>query len=654
MKLKDNGLNKGSMDAVVVIPSYKEGKGIIPTLHSFAKQRRVNAYKNPIYKDINFAVFVVINNARNASEEVLESNELTAQVLDAISLDTLLIDLDLEESERDMIRDIIRTKVKFCIVDLYSEGNALEECNVGIASDIGSSVALEYLKNDDGVLIRTDADTIFDHEFMFGIVNTMRIQNIPGAEIGVDLQDTDNKEKERGFRLYEMWERMRKAHTVFYDYIDNCYTGRTHRTFKGAGIAVKASALKAVGGFPHLTGGEDSKLSELIENEVGELSKMEGLKAKTSPRVSGRIDDLGQGFSDYLNRLSTLQDDFANFKIPSYESYKVKRKLCAIIDIANSQEFDVAEWKFFVSEAFRDSTDGMELTKNQLKSLCKLAYKKGEKETVQNNKELELKIDKYLAGSLPRIPLIKAMIEFIDMILNFYENKNIDYLKELRRIENVEIGKSILTVLNTYKQLLQSLEDEENSSKRDRVLEECSKLLVIFSYVIEWLEVVYKVERQIMALLENLDTRVYKEICLAQADEFKKDGIKFEDFCSEMIPLAKKHLYGLGNAISMLKAWLPRTGLIRMLLIALDTAEIKKQPTQLMGQLDYEIGSSLPKLHKNIEIMGKSTDDFPRLVHVFWPVLNEIALWVPFIKYLYENELKLMMQAAEDFIKKTS
>lgn len=160
-----------SLDAAVVIPSYREGVDVVHTLASIARQKGL--------KGRDLGVFVVVNNVRGAVKEVLDENRATAELVRALAEKRVPPGLSTERkvlrsfqpgfdsfgavsiSDREAAHQV--TQAPYLTVEevnLWEGENAPEVCNVGVARHLGTIAAIARLKDKSCPVMHRDADTI--------------------------------------------------------------------------------------------------------------------------------------------------------------------------------------------------------------------------------------------------------------------------------------------------------------------------------------------------------------------------------------------------------------------------------------------------------------------------------------------------------------
>jgi len=100
-----------SIDVGIVVPSFKEGKGILDTLYSAAVQKYSSQTK--------VCVFIVINNSQDRSEADYQSNKETAELV--VNIIRKNIDTSLPQYIQKKIRRIIKEDLHISLVDVYTE-----------------------------------------------------------------------------------------------------------------------------------------------------------------------------------------------------------------------------------------------------------------------------------------------------------------------------------------------------------------------------------------------------------------------------------------------------------------------------------------------------------------------------------------------------
>lgn len=168
-----------TLDAAVVIPSHREGTDVVHTLASIARQQGLQGRR--------IGVFVVINNARGAVQDVVSANMETAGLVRALGrgelpplsgepreVHSLAPDFDtfgnVSISDRGAANQVLHAPfLHLAEVNLWEGDHAPEVCNVGVARHLGTQAAIPFLRDKSGVIMHRDADMLL-HPWNMGTI----------------------------------------------------------------------------------------------------------------------------------------------------------------------------------------------------------------------------------------------------------------------------------------------------------------------------------------------------------------------------------------------------------------------------------------------------------------------------------------------------
>lgn len=333
-----------SLDAVVVVPCHREGKGIIPLLYSLAQQK-------DLPPEVQIGVVIVVNNTRKASAEVLSSNQETLDLVK--SLQTFAYEHEQLPENARKIYDLIRKKLTLVLIDLSSEPFAIENCNVGVARDEGiRNVALRFLKGPQKFLVSTDADTLFDDAYfkhLFRHEDNVEVHAVTGP-VSVHNLPNDSREYLEGAGLYNLERRI----FHLYDQISDATQIKVKRPvtnqyiMPGCNMAFRASTYRAVDGIPRVSGGEDTLFSQAILEKGMNTVFDRGLTVSTHGRFSDRT-DLDASFGGRIGKIIELGSYFWR-NIQTLSSHCNTRALILLIASLNEQKVDESYWLRAVQE----------------------------------------------------------------------------------------------------------------------------------------------------------------------------------------------------------------------------------------------------------------------------------------------------------------
>ena len=166
-------LMKADLDIAIVIPSYDEGEDISSTLRSIIMSL------DHVTESVKVGVFVVINNSQNSSEEVKKSNQKTLEYIQEGGF----IKNPEGEGHRQYFRAAKDSSVFFEVINMFSNENAPNICNVGVACHQGftdSTLGIQCLS----------FNTSLSSEFVNCIDPLLGWRSVPvvvGSEVGIEV-----------------------------------------------------------------------------------------------------------------------------------------------------------------------------------------------------------------------------------------------------------------------------------------------------------------------------------------------------------------------------------------------------------------------------------------------------------------------------------
>lgn len=347
-----------SLDWALVVPSFREGLDIFKTLSEGLTQIDVDPEK--------MAVFVVVNNARDASAEVLESNAQTIYLVKSLQRRSILKQADATElSESEGSGDIngdemeaqilqrnkalIESQVRLILIDISSEGYAPDECNVGLAKNLGGCIATDALR-DDGVLTITDADTLISQNHARACLKTFEddsdlagLRTIHRTFIVEDDEMLAEDISQNKWALYHLIGGFLKATSLHYE-------ESPFLLMSGPNINVRAKAFKAIGGIEHIAGAEDMTFSMRLLDNGHKIVRDETLEYHSRGRVSDRTPKgfgCGQEVIDNLNHLA----DYGKAQVDSFEQNRFIAFMSRSVQGANFIAQDEETWRRMVRMA---------------------------------------------------------------------------------------------------------------------------------------------------------------------------------------------------------------------------------------------------------------------------------------------------------------
>ena len=251
----------------VVIPAFGEAKLIHHTLSSLDKND-ISILKDTL-------IVVIVNNAINSPESILENNQTTLKILKSAQYNFTLGVVDAASS-------------KFELPD--------KQAGVGLARKIGMDLALPHLSSTDSLIFCTDADTVLSKNYIKKVLIYFDTTRAQAAVVGFSHLESNNKKEAEAIRQYEKYllitaEKMRGAGSP-YGYVA-----------MGSTMVCTAEAYCAVGGMSRKKATEDFYFLQ-------ELSKFSGvyilpeILVHPSSRPISRV-YLGTGF-----RMKQAQNGF--------------------------------------------------------------------------------------------------------------------------------------------------------------------------------------------------------------------------------------------------------------------------------------------------------------------------------------------------------
>ncbi len=350
-----------NLDAAVVIPAHKEGKSILHTLASIGRSTGVEQSK--------IGIFVVINQTRNAVEEVTHSNRETAEVIRSLQERKMPGDLskqprkviskmdpaifkaefgDVEISEQRAAEEFLDSGMKIREINRW-EGSAIPKySNVGNARHVGVWHAIPCLSDKGCPVLNTDADSYFNSAKISSIINILRDQpkvhgitvqhmEFSAIDFGDDLQSV--KENKWALKLSDIYadythileqigsylrgKRLVEKHPIFKKQL---YRAR-RLSFWGCDTNFRASVYKKVQ-FSWVGFGEDTEFA--TEMTLKNLKIIEDEKSITA--FSGRFSDRCD--HGYGNSIAGFKDELGSLeKIKVFSTDKIRfdyaiRTLC--------------------------------------------------------------------------------------------------------------------------------------------------------------------------------------------------------------------------------------------------------------------------------------------------------------------------------------
>ena len=167
---------KKKFHQTVVIPSYAESELLFHTLTSLDRN------DTSILKDT--LVIVVVNNAKNSPESIVENNQTTNKILKSVQYNFTL-----------------------GVVDATSSGFELPDkyAGVGLARKIGMDLVLPHLSSTNSLIFCTDADTIVSKDYIEKVITYYNCMGNHASVVGFQHLESNDKKQEDAIRQYEAY-----------------------------------------------------------------------------------------------------------------------------------------------------------------------------------------------------------------------------------------------------------------------------------------------------------------------------------------------------------------------------------------------------------------------------------------------------------------
>ena len=259
---------------IIVIPSFKEGYEIIPTLESITLQDMELQKK--------LLVVFVINNSDDADDQTIKQNKFTSRVL-----------LQFE------------CNFDICTIDAYQEYPLpKKQAGVGLARKIGFDLVLPY-SSKNTILCGLDADTIISKHYLNTIDTYFINQKIDCLIPGIKHQNGATLDVEKAIRDYEDFlfstaENLQKAGSPF-GFIT-----------MGSAMAFTSNCYMKAGGISRKKATEDFYFLQEVVKTTSVITIPEIL-VHPSSRVSDRV-YLGTGFRMWQAQTGYELTDFQNIE----------------------------------------------------------------------------------------------------------------------------------------------------------------------------------------------------------------------------------------------------------------------------------------------------------------------------------------------------
>ncbi|MFA4891596.1 MAG: hypothetical protein WC604_04615 [Candidatus Gracilibacteria bacterium] len=282
-------------DAAIVIPCYSEGVEVIHTLASIARQKDIG--------DNRIGIYLVINNSRDAILEIVRSNQETSALVRQLAEERMPEGLSddiryttsinpsmqwfegIDISPKQAAEQILAAnRLKLHEINLWEGENAPQNCNVGMARDIGTRTAIPHLRDNSCFIAHRDADSLAHQRslaVLFKIYSDPNIFAVKGqltdfiTVSGVDSQEVSKIICARhlpGFLQYIDNIRQIILNALMYpktpiilpaNHVKGKKDPRQNNIMHGADMSFRATVYEKAQ-FPNIPGGEAAQFSHSL------------------------------------------------------------------------------------------------------------------------------------------------------------------------------------------------------------------------------------------------------------------------------------------------------------------------------------------------------------------------------------------------------
>ena len=264
-----------SLSLIVMIPCLNEPE-IIQTLESLWNCDPVKSFCE---------VIVIVNNSESSPEELKEFNRKTLQ------------NLQLWKEKNDRPNLVLNPIYASAVTDKFA--------GAGMARKIGMDEAVRRfnaINKPDGVIISTDSDCLFSHNYLQRIEYTFtQNKSCFAATLNFEhrVAEMDNPKQKLGIRLYEDYLRYYKKALDFAGFPHSIYT-------IGSAFAVRADAYIKQGGMNRRQAGEDFYFLNKLTH-LGQITEIKDAFVYPSARVSDRVPfGTGAAMTKWMNEAEDL------------------------------------------------------------------------------------------------------------------------------------------------------------------------------------------------------------------------------------------------------------------------------------------------------------------------------------------------------------
>lgn len=246
-------------EIIIVIPSYDEGD-IFPVLETITASFQ--------YHPIPCLVLVVVNAPIDASENIIQNNQVTKQ--------TVLAHQKSNEHQNNIVFKC-----------LEEESLPIKDAGVGLARKIGMDVATIIFRENEkeGIIVCLDADSLVLPNYLYSIYSSFtENKQWDAASIHFEHSLSIDKFDESIIQAIVKYELHLRVFINFQKWLGLPYAIQTI----GSSMAVKATSYCKYGGMNKRKAGEDFYFLQKIADK-GLVGKINSTTVIPSPRISNRV-----------------------------------------------------------------------------------------------------------------------------------------------------------------------------------------------------------------------------------------------------------------------------------------------------------------------------------------------------------------------------
>ena len=271
------------LSIIVMIPCLNEPE-IIRTLESLWACQHIQSFCE---------VIVAINNSESSLPEVKVFNQETYRKL---------IDWKVQNDRPNLV-----------LFPFYADSVPAKHAGAGMARKIGKDEAIRRFNmanKPDGVIVSTDSDCLFSHNYLQRIESAFQIKSCFAATLNFKhrIGEMEDPKQKLGIQLYEDYLHYYKKAHDFAGYPDSIYT-------IGSAFAVRAEAYVKQGGMNRRQAGEDFYFLYKL-TKLGSITQIEDAFVYPSARISDRVPfGTGASMKKWMNDAEdlTLTYNFSAF-----------------------------------------------------------------------------------------------------------------------------------------------------------------------------------------------------------------------------------------------------------------------------------------------------------------------------------------------------